>query len=193
MSTLDDAGTLKGVVSIPVTPRIGCEHYRRKGELLAPCCGEWFVCRVCHDTAKNDDEKDIKKAHVLDRASVQTVRCLMCLLEQVPSRVCARVECGAVLGDYFCAICNLFDDDGGPAAKALYHCEGCGLCRVGPQKNFFHCDGCASCLAVETQSRHVCPKGNGLKSECPVCLEYMHTSRQPSMFFDCGHAMHSRE
>lgn len=187
MSTVHDDSSV-------VAARLGCEHYRRKCELLAPCCGEWFVCRVCHDTLRNDAEMDVKKAHVLDRRAVTRVRCLVCRLEQAPARVCAGSDCGVVLGEYFCGVCNLFDDDGGPApAKALYHCDGCGLCRVGPKANFFHCDGCSSCLAAESEKRHVCPKGYGLKSECPVCLEYMHTSRQPSVFFRCGHAMHLRE
>ena len=35
----------------------GCEHYRRRCKLVAPCCGEVFWCRHCHNVAKNDDEE----------------------------------------------------------------------------------------------------------------------------------------
>eukprot|EP01043_Picozoa_sp_COSAG02_P057979 COSAG02_NODE_7135_length_3164_cov_16.656444_1_plen_163_part_00 len=27
----------------------GCEHYRRKCDVLAPCCGRYFCCHLCHD------------------------------------------------------------------------------------------------------------------------------------------------
>ena len=26
--------------------------------LLAPCCNSWFTCRVCHDAARSDGERD---------------------------------------------------------------------------------------------------------------------------------------
>lgn len=35
----------------------GCSHYQRNCYLLAECCKEWFVCRVCHD--EKYDEIDI--------------------------------------------------------------------------------------------------------------------------------------
>ena len=180
---------LNGTSSLPI---FGCEHYKRKCELLAPCCNEYYVCRVCHDDVKDDGEPDIKKAHKMDRAAVKTVRCLVCRLEQPSARVCAGLSCGIVLGEYFCSKCNLFDDTGLTEARALFHCDACGICRVGPKENFFHCDTCGSCLRV-TSEPHVCPKGSALKSECPVCLEYMHTSRRPSVPLLCGHFMHDGE
>ncbi len=60
----------------------GCEHYARDCLLQAPCCGEWFSCRFCHDKAKNDEEPDFKKSHTMDRHAVTLVRCLACQLEQ---------------------------------------------------------------------------------------------------------------
>jgi RING finger/CHY zinc finger protein 1 len=163
----------------------GCEHYRRGCELLAPCCNEWFTCRVCHDAVKSEGERDPKRAHTLDRRAVARVRCLGCRAEQAPARECAG--CAAVLGDYFCALCNLFDDEG-VTRKGLWHCAGCGICRAGGEANFFHCAGCASCLALATRDSHVCRAG--LHDACPLCLEHMHTSRSPAQLLPCGHGIH---
>lgn len=35
----------------------GCDHYKRRCKLVAPCCGEVFWCRHCHNAAKNDNEQ----------------------------------------------------------------------------------------------------------------------------------------
>jgi RING finger and CHY zinc finger domain-containing protein 1 len=44
---------------------------------------------------------------------------------------CARecLRCAAVMGDYFCGVCNLFDNEG--ARKKIFHCDACGICRYG--------------------------------------------------------------
>lgn len=34
----------------------GCQHYRRRCKLLAPCCGEVFACRHCHNDEKQARE-----------------------------------------------------------------------------------------------------------------------------------------
>lgn len=31
---------------------MGCKHYRRRCKLIAPCCGEAFWCRHCHNERK---------------------------------------------------------------------------------------------------------------------------------------------
>ena len=63
----------------------GCEHYRRDCEVKAPCCGEWFFCRICHDKVKNEHEPDFKKKHTLNRHEISVVRCVKCLYEQAVS------------------------------------------------------------------------------------------------------------
>ena len=186
-------------VSIPCSTtspdgRLGCGHYSRSCMLLAPCCGEWFTCRVCHDEVKNENERDSKLAHTLDRTAVRRVRCMLCAHEQAPVRDCGA--CGAVLGDYFCGICNLFEHHGyersadRPRGKGFWHCDGCGICRAGGQANFFHCETCRSCLSIDMREGHQCTPGSGLHASCPLCLNDMHTSRKPSVFLPCRHAMH---
>ncbi|KPJ10434.1 RING finger and CHY zinc finger domain-containing protein 1 [Papilio machaon] len=87
---------------------------------------------------------------------------------------------------YTCLICNLFDDED----KRQYHCEGCGICRVGGRDRFFHCERCNMCLPVQLQrDGHRCVE-NVSRSNCPVCLEDIHTSRIPCHIPDCGHLLH---
>jgi len=138
--------------TFPAAPAfpLGCEHYRRKCQLLAPCCGQWYPCRICHDDREDDGQRDVKRKHKLDRRMVQRVRCCVCGLEQAPQQACSG--CSATMGAYYCAICRLFDD----TDKGQYHCEQCGICRVGGRANFRHCDKCRTCLAASTFDAHSC-------------------------------------
>ena len=34
----------------------GCKHYRRRCRMVAPCCGEVFWCRHCHNEVKTANE-----------------------------------------------------------------------------------------------------------------------------------------
>lgn len=171
------------------TPYTGCTHYHRKCQLLAPCCNTYYPCRFCHDEERDENEKDPQKAHKLNRKLVQTVKCMHCLTTvSPPQQTCP--QCRTVLGEYFCGICNLYDDDG--LTKEIFHCTGCGICRVGGKMNYFHCDNCHSCLALSLRNNHKClGADSGLHQNCPVCLEYMHTSRKTSLLLPCGHAMHT--
>lgn len=49
---------------------------------------------------------------------------------------------------YTCLVCNLFDDDD----KNQYHCDGCGICRIGGRNNFFHCEVCNMCLPLQLKT-----------------------------------------
>jgi RING finger/CHY zinc finger protein 1 len=161
-----------------------CPHYKRKAMLLAPCCTEWFPCRFCHDKVKNDDEKDVKKAHSMDRKAVKRVRCRLCSLEQDAHQVCEG--CGIVMGAYWCAVCVLLDDED----KGQYHCDKCGICRVGGASEHTHCDKCGICVKTAVLEAHNCLT-NAALVDCTVCLESLHTSRESTQFLPCGHGIHS--
>lgn len=125
---------------------------------------------------------------------------------------------------FTCLICNLFDDEN----KDQYHCDGCGICRIGGRNNFFHCEVCNMCLPLQLKTDghrvssaiHMCVKllmnfsfnffqlffthfihefviqirtqcvENVSRSNCPVCLGDIHTSRYPCHIPDCGHLLH---
>ncbi|XVE98499.1 hypothetical protein REPUB_Repub03eG0111900 [Reevesia pubescens] len=118
--------------------KYGCSHYRRRCWLRSPCCVEIFDCRHCHNEAKNNLNVDPKLRHDIPRHQVSQVICSLCGTEQEVQQVC--INCGVCVGKYFCEACKLFDDD---TSKRQYHCDGCGICRIGGWENFFHCYKCA--------------------------------------------------
>jgi RING finger/CHY zinc finger protein 1 len=162
----------------------GCRHYSRGCQLRAPCCDILFWCRHCHNEAM--DTGDPKKAHQLDRFAVKWVRCGKCDLEQQVQRNCNG--CGHLFGEYFCPICKFFDDD---LSKGVFHCDGCGICRVGGRENFFHCSACGCCYAVQLRSNHKCISG-AMHHNCPVCLENLFHSTSQVRVLRCGHTLHKK-
>ena len=82
---------------------------------------------------------------------------------------------------------RFYDDD---LSKEAFHCDGCGICRVGGRGNYFHCDKCVACLPLSMHNQHKCIE-ESLRVDCPVCLEYLHNSMTTASILDCGHALHT--
>ncbi|KAL8195677.1 hypothetical protein R6Q57_025430 [Mikania cordata] len=161
----------------------GCEHYKRRCKLRAPCCNKLFSCRHCHNKYTHASN-DPNESHKMVLKDVKQVVCLICNTEQPVSQICAN--CGVKMGEYFCAICNLYDDD---TSKQQFHCYDCGICRLDGRDNYYHCQKCGCCLSVDLRGRHVCTE-NAIKKECPVCLEHLFHSIKPVTNMHCGHAVH---
>lgn len=153
----------------------GCPHYMRDCYVQYPCCGKFYVCRVCHDERAN---------HKCDRFATTTMRCMHCATVQSISGKCTN--CEKVMGEYFCGSCKFFESN---PDKELFHCDDCGICRVGKRDDFFHCTTCNACIAVPLKESHKCVE-KSLESNCPICHVYMFESRDPVIFNQCGHAMH---
>lgn len=169
----------QSIASIATHGSFGCNHYRRGAKLVAPCCGEEYVCRLCHDEAVAD--------HKLDRYAVKEMRCLHCGTKQAVSGEC--ISCGKVLARYYCEICHLFDDD---PTHEIYHCPFCNFCRRGKGlgKDAFHCMSCNACMSLELFNKHRCTEA-ALAGNCPVCSEALFHSSAPIKELPCGHFMHS--
>ncbi|KAK9984032.1 hypothetical protein SO802_033557 [Lithocarpus litseifolius] len=167
-----------------LTPNIHatCEHYKRRCKIRAPCCNQIFPCRHCHNevTSNLSNPKD---HHELVRQDVKQVVCLICNTEQQVAQVCSN--CGVNMGDYFCGVCKFYDD----TDKGQFHCEECGICRVGGRDKFFHCKKCGSCYSVSLRDNHLCVE-NSMKNFCPVCYEYLFDSIKGTTIMKCGHTMH---
>uniref|UniRef100_A0A804RDX5 E3 ubiquitin-protein ligase MIEL1 n=1 Tax=Zea mays TaxID=4577 RepID=A0A804RDX5_MAIZE len=157
----------------------GCEHYRRRCKIVAPCCNQVFPCRHCHNEATASGDR-----HTICRQDVEKVVCLLCETKQPVSQVC--ISCGVNMGEYFCDICKFYDDD---TDKGQYHCIDCGICRVGGKENFFHCVKCGSCYSVILRDNHQCVE-NSMRQNCPICYEYLFDSLQGTRVLNCGHTMH---
>jgi len=155
-----------------------CLHYEgRKCNIVAPCCGKIFGCRVCHDEMVTD-------GHEMNRFLVREIVCKECHTRQECSNTC--IKCGITFGEYHCNICNLWMN----TTKQPFHCEKCGICRVGGRENFVHCDQCDMCISRSTYNNHLCLKDK-FKNSCPICFENMHTSRHAALDLPCGHAIHT--
>ena len=157
-----------------------CTHYKRHCDLKCEDCGKFYPCRICHD----EKFEYLEKSHVLDRFNIKEIICDFCNLKQTKSNKC--IKCGIKFGNYFCNICNLYDDD---TSKKQFHCEKCGICRIGGKENFFHCDNCNSCIANSLKDNHICIK-NSFHNKCPVCFDSVFNSTKPSTVIKCGHVLH---
>ncbi|WVZ20722.1 hypothetical protein V8G54_008044 [Vigna mungo] len=188
----------------------GCQHYRRRCRIRAPCCNEIFNCRHCHNEAKNNINIDQKHRHDIPRHQVKQVICSLCETEQEVSldflaifqcnlpqcfscvNICCFqvqqncINCGVCMGKYFCGTCKLFDDD---VSKKQYHCSGCGICRTGGCENVFHCYKCGCCYPTQMKNSHPCVEG-AMHHDCPICFEYLFESVNDVLVLPCGHTIH---
>ncbi|XP_048602412.1 E3 ubiquitin-protein ligase MIEL1-like isoform X3 [Brassica napus] len=169
----------------------GCEHYRRRCQIRAPCCNEVFPCRHCHNETttilpllKQSTLRNIFDRHELVRQDVKHVICSVCDTEQPVAQVCSN--CGVNMGEYFCNICKFYDDN---TEKEQFHCDDCGICRVGGRENFFHCKKCGSCYGIGLRNNHRCVE-DSMRHHCPICYEYLFDSLKETTVMKCGHTMH---
>lgn len=162
---------------------LGCEHYQRRCKLFAKDINAFVTCRLCYNDA-------LPSMPELDRFKVDRILCMLCKQDQPVSKYCINSACDASKGEgfglYFCETCRLFDSSG----VDVYHCGKCGLCRLGKKEDNYHCDTCHACVSVESRDRHHCME-RSLHADCPVCKEYLFTSRSPVIYMRCGHTMHS--
>ena len=138
-------------------------------KILAPCCGKWFTCRLCHD-AVND--------HEVDRYSIKTMICMVCKAVQPASPECNN--CGIQMARYYCSICHIWENK---SDRPIYHCSDCKICRVGQglEIDYFHCPTCDICMSMSMKGKHHCVE-KSLHSNCPICFEYMFTSTKHVVF-----------
>eukprot|EP01053_Blabericola_migrator_P000830 Blabericola_migrator_1__829@NODE_1203_length_5119_cov_116_367577_g815_i0_p3_GENE_NODE_1203_length_5119_cov_116_367577_g815_i0NODE_1203_length_5119_cov_116_367577_g815_i0_p3_ORF_typecomplete_len218_score15_17zfCHY/PF05495_12/2_3e11zfRING_2/PF13639_6/9_8e03zfRING_2/PF13639_6/1_8e09zfC3HC4/PF00097_25/8_8e03zfC3HC4/PF00097_25/7_4e03zfC3HC4/PF00097_25/1e03zfC3HC4/PF00097_25/1_2e07zfRING_5/PF14634_6/1_8e07zfC3HC4_2/PF13923_6/4_3e03zfC3HC4_2/PF13923_6/8_2e03zfC3HC4_2/PF13923_6/2_1e03zfC3HC4_2/PF13923_6 len=165
-----------------------CSHYNSPMELYFPCCATWLRCLRCHRELRSEaDQRQFPFCEAYTDASKRPtlMRCVACGEEQSLSQVC--VKCGAK-PKYFCDICYIWDDTG----REIFHCDACGICRVGRRTRVFHCDGCGTCLDKKMEGRHRCLK-DGMMSDCAICLEPLFSSNLPACQLPrCGHSFHQR-
>ena len=156
---------------------LGCFHYKRNVKMQCYDCERWYTCRLCHDEAES---------HVLPRRQTKNMLCMLCNTPQRASDICRM--CGQLAARYYCAVCKLWSDD---PEKAIYHCDDCGICRLGQGlgKDFFHCKTCAACMSISAEPTHRCIE-KSTQCDCPICGEYLFTSNKSVAFMRCGHAIH---
>ncbi|EXJ77617.1 hypothetical protein A1O3_09845 [Capronia epimyces CBS 606.96] len=159
------------------TPELGCIHYKRNVKMQCNLCERWYTCRLCHDEVEN---------HTLPRRETKHMLCMLCNTPQPVGQFCKM--CHVQAACYYCPVCKLWNND---PAKSIYHCDDCGICRLGEGlgKDFFHCKTCAACMSIQAESTHKCIE-KSTKCDCPICGEYLFTSNKPVAFMRCGHSIH---
>lgn len=156
----------------------GCPHYLRNCKSACSVCDKFYMCQICHDEKEN---------HEMDRTQTTRMLCLSCKRPQPAARECHF--CSEVMGDYYCSKCKLWSDD---PDKPIYHCDKCGICRVGRGIGIdvFHCDTCGICMSLVVENNHRCIE-QAANSGCPICLDNLFSSTRPVVFMPCGHPIHS--
>jgi len=66
-------------------------------------------------------------------------------------------------------VCKVFENNEEKVTK-FFHCDDCGICRVGPKNDYFHCKNCGACLSISVKDTHKCIK-DVFMNDCPVCYE----------------------
>ncbi|TBU08956.1 CHY zinc finger domain-containing protein [Hamiltosporidium tvaerminnensis] len=153
----------------------GCTHYKRNCLIVADCCKRTYPCRFCHD-----DNED----HSINRYKIREMLCLYCGLIQEVSNQCCK--CNKKMAEYFCAQCKFWSN----STEEIFHCAKCKMCRIGPQNRTFHCTDCNACMNKDLYNNHIHIE-NTLKSNCPICAEYMFTSIKNLTLLNCGHSIHT--
>lgn len=125
------------------TPSLGCRHYKRNVKLQCSACSRWYTCRFCHDEAED---------HSLKRRETKNMLCMLCGCAQPAGEECTN--CGQPSARYFCNVCKLWDD---ASEKSIYHCNDCGICRVGQGlgKDFHHCKVKPQLVQPPTQGPYI--------------------------------------
>ena len=170
---------------VDMVESFGCKHYRRKCEIQAPCCEIWYGCRFCHNEEYKGPDGPGCQVQQMNRSEVKRVRCLICNSEQSPSKHCGT--CGIEFGRYYCEKCVFYDDTEG---KDIFHCDDCGMCRLGPKEEFKHCFACCVCISIQVK-KHRCSALKG--QNCPVCQDSLLESTTPlTQLKYCGHYIHEK-
>lgn len=194
----------------------GCSHYQNLCEILAPCCHRYYRCFRCHDDSISNGDDTRCDVSTMDRSSVTTIRCVMCKVEQSPpSATCTNTECSVtVFAEYVCLKCSLFrqsaatantdtdvdednlDDD--HQHPGIFHCDDCGICRIGKGLGIshWHCHTCCACLDIQLcppeEHKKVCRLTNTSKDrDCCICFMPLHDSLEGRIVgYYCGHHIH---
>ena len=160
---------------------MNCEHYERNCWMICPTCNEKYNCRLCH----NDIWELKKDGHTLPRRDVREVVCKKCEMRQGVSNKC--INCEEIFGKYYCDICHFWEN----RQKDIFHCDSCGICRIGRREEYVHCDICNACFPVESMEKHgdICRR-NLFENDCAICMEEMGDSVKSGTVMRCGHIFH---
>ena len=152
------------------TKKIECSHYPNKkcNHFYFDCCKKYYECVRCH----NENENHLFK--------LKHITCKLCNREQSINASC--IQCHISFSNTYCEICCLFSDQ-----EHIFHCDQCGICRVGKKDEMIHCTECNACFKKE---EHQCIQSISKDSECCFCGDIVFNSMNSSTGLKCGHFAH---
>ena len=151
-----------------------CTHYENNIQVYAKCCNKYYDCHLCHNEENN---------HKFNRYSLNKIKCTDCSTENNLGNTC--IECKVTFAKNHCNVCNIWCSK----LNNMYHCNDCGICRMGKKEDFFHCNKCNMCLSVNCKDSHNC--GNiSMDEDCPICLDKIFNSGKDIILLKCSHLIH---
>ena len=127
-----------------------CTHYPNKkcDTFFFSCCSKKYECVRCH---KENEDHPFK---------LESIQCKECKTNQSCHHQC--IKCNTQFSTSYCEKCGLFSNE-----EHIYHCDKCGICRVGKEEELIHCDKCDMCFL---KSIHVCKENEKIKKNCRCCF-----------------------
>lgn len=120
------------VVPSPPPQQATCPHYQASCLMQCNVCSAFVPCRLCHPE--------------MDRFRVAKLRCLACDAVVDPAATCS--SCHARFATHACTKCSLYDST---PDKQIFHCDECGICRIGTRDTTHHCNRCNMCIVINTE------------------------------------------
>ena len=175
-----------------------CTHYNRYTYQVSKCCNKVYPCRLCHN--ENED-------HLINRHDIDHMKCYYCNCFQKVNASCQNPECYKfnIKHSQFCKQCNLWSNNKDILKNYVnslliidintsldtFHCNDCGICRMGKKENYIHCNKCNLCLKKSNYDAHPC-RVNLKEENCPICLkEIWNTYNDSPYLLKCGHTIHT--
>ncbi|WVZ59177.1 hypothetical protein U9M48_009367 [Paspalum notatum var. saurae] len=166
----------------------GCAHYRRGCAVVAPCCGEVFACRHCHNDAKNSLEVDPRHRHEIPRHEIKKVGDLLSLLQRTGCK-CNRTALTVGPAWENTSVKNAISLTTMSQRANTTVMDVAYAGKTGGADNFFHCDKCGCCYSNVLKDSHRCVE-RAMHHNCPVCFEYLFDSTKDISVLQCGHTIH---
>ena len=157
-------------------PEEECTHWinpqKIKMPFISPCCNKIYRCLSCHD---------LHEDHTINKKMITKILCPNCEKEQDKNVKCDY--CDTIYATFSCLECSIWNN------IEMYHCDDCGICRIGKREDYQHCIKCEMCLNKNSFSEHTCIQ-KIYKTSCPLCFEHLFNSQKKVVQFKCGHVSH---
>lgn len=171
---------------------ITCSHYDKScSKFKFECCNIIDPCKRCHIERNCTDIE--KKCSNIKSIKISHITCIKCNLEQEPSQYCSNPECKIKFSNSYCKICQIWTHK-----QNIFHCNDCGICRIGTEETLFHCYDCGICFDKSTKQSHQCSNSNQNKISkwtnglCVICNESTFNSLFKPIILPCSHFIHEK-